>query len=128
MPKDLKFKAINALSKYLNAGASALGYLDNQQTEKFWEAIYARTAAYHNFLALDKKLQDEYDIDLALDDRCLDLWSQTQIVNNKLEKLMSQAKIALTDKVRKLSKSGIAMQKYQGGNSDRLAPKFIRTI
>jgi hypothetical protein len=125
--EQLNKKVITAMKKYILQGELAINHLGDQDSKDFDNAIYARTEAFHNFVALDNKLQKEYGIDVAQDKTCQELWLKSQQINNQLEQQMAKKKCQLAKKISVFRKSNNAMQGYHGGDTDRLAPKFIRT-
>jgi hypothetical protein len=122
--RDSARHAKTALTVYLERGRSALEALRACRYDEATALLQKRSAAFHNFRAVDALAQAEGE-DLAKDAEVLRLWQELRTLEKELAVALETARSRTADLFQKIRAARAAIGAFHSGRSD--APRFTRT-
>jgi hypothetical protein len=121
-PEDLIEKTKTVLKIYLERGKLALAALESQDMETFYDVMNKRRVAFHNFRALDHKVQFG-GVDLALHSDVQQMWLEIRETNSLLEEISRQKIGVIEEQTSRLTIGRTISQRYGSGT---LTPTRLR--
>jgi len=121
---DWKAKAKRALGVYLERGQAALLHLEGGRASDADALLQRRSAAFHNFRAVDALALKEGD-DLKSDPEALALWNEIRIVDKALAAALAAARDETANLYLKVREARGKIGKFRSGSAAH--PKFEKT-
>jgi hypothetical protein len=113
-----------ALGVYLERGRAALECLRAGRYDEATALLHKRTAAFHNFRAVDAIAHAEGH-DLARDPEVMATWSELRVLEKALAAELIAARERTADLYQKIRAARAAIGAFRSGRPDQ--PQFTRT-